>query len=82
VLNQFSNVGWLNARYMAGAGLTPVPFPCATGKDLGVLKRWMALDLYVTQERREIRGELGSARRMSLTTVGLVQNKEGQALNA
>src|SRR6516164_6772187 len=32
---------------MARARLTPVPFPRAAGKDLGVLKRWMALDLYV-----------------------------------
>jgi hypothetical protein len=32
---------------VAGARLAPVPLPCATGKDLGVLKRRTSLDLYV-----------------------------------
>jgi hypothetical protein len=45
------NIGGLNARHVAGARLTPVPLPCATGKNLGVLKRWMALDLYVAPRK-------------------------------
>jgi hypothetical protein len=47
VFDQLLNVGGLNARYMACARLTPVPLPCAAGKDLGILKRRMAFNLYV-----------------------------------
>jgi hypothetical protein len=39
---QFLNVGRLNAGHMTCARLPPVPFPCAAGKDLSVLKGQMA----------------------------------------
>ena len=46
MLDQFLNVGGLNAGNMTCTRLTPIPFPCAAGKNLNILKGRMALDLY------------------------------------
>ncbi|MGB8049733.1 MAG: hypothetical protein WCF53_17785, partial [Pseudolabrys sp.] len=46
VLDQFLNVGGLNAGKVTCTRLTPIPFPCAAGKNLSILKGRMALDLY------------------------------------
>jgi len=48
----------LNARHVASARLTPVPLSCATGKNFGVLKRWIPFDLYVSP------GKVRDARRV------------------
>jgi hypothetical protein len=63
---------------MAGARLTPVPFPCAARKDLGVFKEWMALDFYVAPGKvRNTRGiRFCVAHGASLTARGLVQRKK------
>lgn len=44
-IDQLLNVAGLNAGHMARTGLAPVPFPRATGKDLGILEGRVAVDL-------------------------------------
>src|SRR5262249_50948131 len=75
VLNQFSNIGGLNARHMARARLTPVPLPRAARKDLGILKSWMALDLYVAPGKVRDTWGIGLYVAHVFNQASLVQNK-------
>jgi hypothetical protein len=65
VPNQFSNVGGLNARHVSLARLTPVSLACAARKDLGVLKSWMPLHLYVARHHWRVLDVVLPAKRVS-----------------
>ena len=56
-LEQLLDVGRLDARVVAGAGLVPVPGSRAAGEELGVLEG-AAIDLQASQERWVTIGEL------------------------
>jgi hypothetical protein len=44
MIKQLSDVGGLNTRFVSGAGLIPIPFPCSARENLGVSESPDALD--------------------------------------